>query len=110
EDLFQRLDFERSTAPPLQVIGHAGPQMSRLAWAERAWSGDGVEVAPPRTIYTTAVHVTGRNIEMDGRADSESSYLIEFREAAVAGSAALLGRGSLERGGLTLGVLKDGRW
>src|SRR6185312_1851284 len=52
----------------------------------------------------------GRNIEMDGRADSESSYLIEFREAAVAGSAALLGRGSLERGGLTLGVLKDGRW
>src|SRR6185436_10541665 len=111
-DLFQRLEFEDPhAARAVQVLGvadAAGP--SRLAWAARAWSGDGLAAATAEIVVSPGIRIAGGRIEMDGRAETDSSYLVWFHEMRNARAGALLARGHLDTGGLTIGVLKDDRW
>jgi len=97
-------------APGVRLLG-AGGGATRLAWMARL----GAPELTPRvdavaTSYTPAARVTAGVVEMDGPADTQSSYLLEFTPVTVDRPAALLVRGHLISGGVAVGALEDGRW
>jgi hypothetical protein len=111
-DLAQHLQIEGTRTPDaVRVFGSPGSNgVSRFAWAARAWSGEQMHVGPVRVRYSPAVLVDGMSVRMDGRAETESAYLVEFQETTARSAGALLARGTLSQGGLALGVLRGGRW
>ncbi len=47
---------------------------------------------------------------VDGYAPKQYSYLLEFPEAPMEAGARFVGRGELQEGGFTVGLLHDGQW
>ena len=113
DPLYQSLRVERSRGVGgVRWFGSAaGTPLSRIAWMEH--------LAVPATMpnpgsvavtYTTAARVTAAGVQVDGAAETQSSYLLEFKPVVVTTTAALLVRGRIESGGVSLGVLESGRW
>jgi len=106
--LYQRLTSDE--APGVRLLGPGGA-VTRLAWMARLGAPELTpQVDAVVTSYTPAARVIANVIEMDGPADTQSSYLMEFKPVAVDRPAALLVRGHLISGGVAVGVLEGGRW
>ncbi len=111
--LYQSLRVERPYEPDaLRWYGGVSDKgLSRIAWSDQFGAPDATPDANAvATAYTPASRITGAGIEMDGRADTQSSYLLEFKPVKVTTTGALLVKGHLETGGVSIGVLENGQW
>lgn len=63
-----------------------------------------------RTIHAPSVQLTASGLAVDGRAESESAYLVEWHPVSFVQGGTLVWRGRLDEGGLLVGLLHDGRW
>jgi hypothetical protein len=63
-----------------------------------------------RIAHAPSVLVTPEGIVMDGVAESESSYLLEWYPIDVERRGALVLNGRLDEGGFSVGLLEQGRW
>lgn len=109
--LYQQLHGGANADEPVSVVGTREGDVSKLAWIERL----GAAEATPRadaigTFFTKSARVTAAGIEMNGRAQSQSAYLIAFKGVDVDRSAALVVRGRLDAGAIAIGVLQNARW
>jgi hypothetical protein len=111
EDLFQTLRAEGKTSSPEVRLaeGSSIATVSQISWIGRLAS-PALRPRPGRVdvLYSNEARVTRRAIEMDGRAEKRSSFLVRFKPMAIAKGAMLLAQGRLEEGGLGIGFLKDG--
>lgn len=99
-------------AGAVPVIGDpASTPASRIAWLDRVDSPATLPSADAvAEAYSPAVHVTRDGIAMDSVAHDQSSYLAGFKTVDVRAPGALLVRGHLYAGGLSLGVLRGVNW
>ncbi len=113
EDLFQTLRAEGKTSSQDVRLaeGSSISALSQVSWIGRLAS-PALMPRPGRVdvLYSNEVRVTRRAIEMDGRAEGRSSFLLRFKPMAIARGAMLLVQGRLDDGGLGIGFLKDERW
>jgi hypothetical protein len=94
----------------VQVLGLDGA-VSPIAVIGRVDSSDArPNPADVGVSYTNAVRVTSNRVEVDGRSDTWSSYLLSFKPVHVEAPAALLVQGHLDTGGVVVGLLKNNRW
>lgn len=113
--LYQRLHIEPANPrampdTPVICANNAGCKHSiayvdrlpdaRLAVSERSMG----------MIHSPIVTVGAGEVVVDGDAESESSYLFQMQERAVASPAAFVAAGELHEGGITIGLLKQGAW
>jgi hypothetical protein len=107
--LYQTLRAEAtpSMEEPHVVTTTAG-LVSHAAWLAHL---DAPETIPqaPTVSYTRMARVEHELIEMDGTTDSQSAYVMEFKPVDTPSSSALLVRGRLYEGGITLGLLRQDR-
>jgi hypothetical protein len=109
--LYQTLRAEGSTSfeEPRVVTTTAG-EVSHAAWLTRLDAPETVPHASQSSVsYTRNARVEHGRIEMDGQTDSQSAYVMEFTPVDVPPAAALLVRGRLYEGGVTLGLLRQDR-
>ena len=110
--LYQTFRGEPGSArDDVRVFNRFDGAVSNVAWMTRLDSPQ----ATPRAdaiaeSYTKAAGVTAAGVEMDGVAESQSGYLVAFKPVDVAGPAALVVRGHLYAGGLTVGLLLNKQW
>jgi hypothetical protein len=112
-DLHQTLRLETDGVPDtVQLLsGATGTSISRLALIRRADSAAAKPAAAEVDMaYTKAVRVTDNGVEMDGRADTQSAYLLQFKPVQLKAPASLLVKGRVFTGGVMFGLLKDNQW
>lgn len=113
-DLFQRLAIEPAGrgVPRLLVAcaGRAGCQglVGDVERLER--DVEAPAAASLASVHASAIAVTARGLAMDGVAESESSYLLEWPEVARDEAAVFAVRGRLAAGGIAVGLLERGAW
>ena len=110
--LYQAFRGEPGTAnDDVQIFNQYDGAVSNVAWIGRL---DSPETTPRADAvfqsFSKAASVTAAGVEMDGPAESQSSYLIDFKPVDVTGPAALVVRGHLYSGGLSVGLLRNKRW
>jgi hypothetical protein len=106
-----RADGSKPLEEPSLFTTTAG-DVSHAAWLTRLDSSETIPHASTSSVsYTRMVRVEHGRIEMDGQTDSQSAYVMEFKPVDVPPAAALLVRGLLYEGGITLGLLtQDRQW
>src|SRR5262249_5722906 len=109
--LYQTLRAEGTpSSEEAQVVTTAAGKVSHAAWLTHLDSPETIPHASAVS-YTRAARVEHRLIEMDGTTDSQSAYVMEFKPVDTPSAAALLVRGRLYEGGITLGLLgQDRQW
>jgi len=105
-----RLEGEGSS-DGIQVLGDSVAKVSPIAVIGRIESsGARPNPADVRQFHKNVLRVTRDGIEVDGPAESQSSYLLSLKPVHVEAPAALLVAGRLETGGLVVGLLEDDHW
>jgi hypothetical protein len=95
----------------IQVLGDSVDKVSPVAVIGRIESsGARPNPADVRQFHKNVLRVTRDGIEVDGPAESQSSYLLSLKPVHVEAPAALLVAGHLETGGLVVGLLEDDHW
>jgi hypothetical protein len=110
--LYQTLRAEGSTSPEEpRVVTTAAGRVSHAAWLTQLEAPETIPHASPTVSYTRMARVEHERIEMDGQTDSQSAYVMEFKAVDAPSPSALLIRGRLYEGGITLGLLsQDRQW
>lgn len=113
--LYQRLSLEgrdSRAVPVLEVVCATLPGChGQLGNTERSWASQ--STAWPDTIdriHAPIVTVTAGGIAVDDLVENDSSYLFQLREHSIAGPGAFVMHGVLDRGGVAVGLLRDGLW
>lgn len=113
--LYQRLHLEprdeRVLAGQLVTCANGPGCKGLLSYLDR-WPGSATP-APTDAIgmiHSPIVHPAGGPIEVDGRAEDESSYLFQLKEHTASGPGAFVAEGHLHEGGVLIGLLKDRAW
>jgi hypothetical protein len=111
--LYQQLRIEGDSpaTPPLVVcsngrgckglMGH----LDRMKGAPLMVSPDSIE-----RVHSTIVRVDPDRVAVEGRVEGESAYLFQFKESTAAAGAVFVAEGRVERGGLAIGLLRQGAW
>lgn len=110
--LFQRLAVERpegwAVGPTVSCAGVPGCA-GRLFEIERAGELPAASTGVG-TIHAPFVRVSGGQVAAFGSVESDSAYLLQWEAQALPGQAAFLMSGTLDEGGVTIGLLLDQRW
>lgn len=114
---YQQLEAERavnwsdpSPISTLEVSGDA-THADQVAALDRFWTQN---LAPDPGLvdraFASTVNVTPAGMAMDGLAESRASFLLQLKSRVLSTGDALVAEGHLDEGGLSVGLLQDGRW
>ena len=61
-------------------------------------------------IHAPIVITASDGVRVDGMVDNDSSYLFQMAEHSMSGGGAFVMHGTLDHGGITVGLLRNGVW
>lgn len=112
--MYQRFRFERPAGrPPGPLVTCAGPPgcHGQLGYFDALRLSPYVPTAATVSfVHSPIVRPSPTGISIDGIAENESSYLVQFHDWTTSLPGALVIRGRLVEGGVAIGLLKDRRW
>jgi hypothetical protein len=105
--LYQRFRWEVREAPPQRILSIAGEEPRRRD-ASRVLSGPYLSEKP--RLAPGMVMNEGGQLRFDGVAEGPFTYVVTSTARVMPAGAIGGVRGVLEKGGVTVGLLKDGAW
>lgn len=113
--LYQRLSIEGPhprALPPLDVVCAGEPGCRGLLGVAERSPSELPLLSPDRVtlIHAPIVITASDGVRVDGMVDNDSSYLFQMAEHSMSGGGAFVMHGTLDHGGITVGLLRNGVW